>query len=67
MTKALRIENADTSTYDVIVEVWQKRKDGDFLESTHELNNPCQMLLTYIYFDTYIVIKERSKNINVFS
>lgn len=63
MTKAIRIENADTSTYDVIVEEWYKGPDGDKLVQTHTLSNPCQLLQTIICFDKYFVIKERSKSI----
>lgn len=64
MTKLVRIENADLSTYRVVVEIRDKRMvDGtleDVLENVVELNNPCDMtgLECYITSTRYLVIKE---------
>lgn len=65
MTKSVRIENADTSSYKVVVEVWDKSfPDGvpDKLSHTIELNNPCDITPpgTYITSTRYLVVKEKT-------
>lgn len=61
MTKAVRIENADTSDYKVLVQTWDKGFDGapDRLVSEELLPYPTAMTSnTYITSTRYLVIKE---------
>lgn len=61
MTKAVRIENADTSNYKVIVEEWEKGVDGnpDVLVTTHPLTYPTAMTNgVYITSTRYLIVKE---------
>ncbi len=61
MTKAVRIENADTTNKPLVVETWKPGSDGepDHLLSTIPLDCPTAMVSAYIYDDVYIKIKER--------
>lgn len=67
MTKAVRIENADTSDYRVIVQVWDKGAQGpaegefaaDQLVREIELNYPTAMTHDVCITSTrYLIIKE---------
>lgn len=71
MTKRVRIENADTADYKVVVQVWEKGApfpDGlggtnqapDVLVSEKRLDYPCQMTGDDVYLTStrYIVVKE---------
>lgn len=63
MTKQVRVENADLSTYKVIVEVWDKgypEGEPDKLVRTIELNHPTAMTGSdcYITSTRYLVVKE---------
>lgn len=62
MTKRVRIENADTSNYKVVVQVWDKGIDGakDTLAFERYLDNPCQITGDDIYITStrYLVVKE---------
>lgn len=62
MTKHVRIENADTSPYKVVVEVWQKFGDDrpDEIVETINLDYPTQMTGSnvYIHSHRYLVVKE---------
>ncbi len=63
MTKQVRIENADLSTYKVVVEVWDKgypEGEPDKLARTIELNHPTAMTGTdcYITSTRYLVVRE---------
>lgn len=62
MTKHIRVENADTSAYKVIVEVWDvSYVDGmitNRLVETINLDYPCVQIMTYITGTRYLVIKE---------
>ena len=62
MTKSVRIENADTSSFKVIVETWDKGQNGepDTLASTQSLDYPTAMTnsSTYLTSTRYIVVKE---------
>ncbi len=62
MTKHVRIENADTSSYGVTVEVWDKGSNGspDTLARTVELNHPTAMTDSGVYLTStrYLVVKE---------
>lgn len=62
MTKKVRIENADTSDYKVVVQTWDKGQNGepDTLVREHVLGCPCAMTgdETYITSTRYLVVKE---------
>lgn len=63
MTKQVRIENADTAPYRVIVEVWDKgypEGEPDTLAKTIELNHPTAMTGSDVYLTStrYLVVKE---------
>lgn len=62
MTKRVRIENADTSSYKVVVQVWDKGQDGkpDTMAQEILLANPCDMTEAYLYITStrYLVVKE---------
>lgn len=66
MTKRVRIENADTSTYKVIVQVWDKGfPEGapDTLAEEIMLANPCDMTGPNVYLTStrYLVVKEAAE------
>lgn len=60
MTKTVRIENADTSDYKVLVEVWSKGAEGypDTKEREVLLSHPTQMEALGIHSTQYLVVKE---------
>lgn len=60
MTKAVRIENADTSTYKVVVETWLKGGEGtpDTMFKEEVLSHPTALTTGLIHSHQYIVIKE---------
>lgn len=63
MTKKVRIENADLSTYKVVVEIWDKGyPEGapDTLVKTINLDHPTAMTGDDVYLTStrYIVVKE---------
>lgn len=63
MTKTVRIENADTSTYKVIVEVWDRgypEGTEDTLVNTIYLNYPTAMTDANLYITSsrYLIVKE---------
>lgn len=62
MTKLVRVENADTANYKVIVEVWDKGFDGapDALAFSRELAYPTAMTGSDVCLTStrYIVVKE---------
>lgn len=62
MTKKVRIENADTASYKVIVEIWDKGANGvpDTLAKTINLDYPTAMTGDDVYLTStrYIVVKE---------
>ena len=63
MTKRVRIENADTSNYKVVVQVWDKgypEGEPDTLAQEITLNNPCDMTDANVYLTStrYLVVKE---------
>lgn len=63
MTKRVRIENADTSNYKVLVQVWDKgypEGEPDKLAQEITLNNPCDTTGQDVYLTStrYLVIKE---------
>ncbi len=62
MTKRVRIENADTSNYKVIVQIWDKGQDGqpDVMAQEIVLANPTDMTDYNVYITStrYLVVKE---------
>jgi len=59
MTKAIRIENADTSDWEVVVQVWNIHQEGpDALVNEYILKYPTAMLEEYIHGTQYLIIKE---------
>lgn len=62
MTKTVRIENADTSGYKVVVEIYEKsgfQGDApDRLVETLELNHPTAMVAPFITNTRYLVVRE---------
>lgn len=63
MTKRVRIENADTANFKVVVQVWDKgypEGQPDTLVQEIELNNPCDMTdyNCYITSTRYLIVKE---------
>ncbi len=62
MTKKVRIENADTAKYKVIVEIWDKGRDGqpDTLADTKRLDYPTAMTGDDVYLTStrYLIVKE---------
>lgn len=58
MTKRVRIENADNSSFKVLVETWEKHYDGDVLVNRQHLDNPTNMAEAFIHSGRYLLIKE---------
>ena len=71
MTKRIRIENADTANYKVVVQIWDKgglMPDGlggfnqapDKMVQEIVLHNPCDMTDASVYLTStrYLVVKE---------
>jgi hypothetical protein len=63
MTKKIRVENADNSSFKVVVEVWDKGYPAgqpDTLVTTHELPYPTSMTPDSLYITStrYLVVKE---------
>lgn len=62
MTKLVRIENADTSDYKVVVQVWDKGVDGapDTMAEEVFLSHPTAMTDGSVYLTStrYLVVKE---------
>lgn len=62
MTKIVRIENADTSNYKVIVEIWEKGFDGkeDYIVNTVKLDHPTAITGSNVYITStrYLIVKE---------
>lgn len=62
MTKKVRIENADTSDYKVVVQVWDKGMNGapDVMAFERELPYPTAMTGDDIFLTStrYIIVKE---------
>lgn len=62
MTKRVRIENADTSDYKVVVQVWDKGHNGapDTMAFERQLNYPTAITGDDVYLTStrYVIIKE---------
>ena len=63
MTKKIRVENADSSTWKVVVETWRKGVEGepDVKIADRELNYPCDLGDFMIWGDQYLVVKENGE------
>lgn len=62
MTKAVRIENADTHTgFKLLVDVWERCTDKPpELVETLPLPHPTNLLETYVTSTRYLVIREET-------
>lgn len=60
MTKAIRIENADTSDHKVVIEVWHEGHEGEphIFERRIDLSMPTQQITEYVYKGKYLIIRE---------
>lgn len=60
MTKAIRVENADTSSHKVVVQVWEKPVDGGHAKmiEEHPLDIPTAMIEKTIWKGHFLIIKE---------
>ena len=69
MTKKVRIENADTSSHKLVVQVWQKgatMPDGlgginqapDVMANEYAINSPADMVDAYVHSGQYLVVRE---------
>lgn len=59
MTKKVRIENADTASYRVAVDVYQKDADGnDVLQETRVLANPADLGEFTLRSGRHLVVRE---------
>ena len=62
MTKQVRIENADTSSWPVRVTVQHKNAEGEWVDQPGavQIDYPCQMTQQYLTSTRRLVIEERS-------
>jgi hypothetical protein len=58
MTKKVRIENADTSPYKVVVETW----NGDKKSPNDVILNPTDICEAWVYTNQHLVIREAPLN-----
>ena len=62
MTKRIRVENADTSDWKVVVQVWDKGANGspDILAFEERLDHPTFMTSDAVYLTStrYVIVKE---------
>ena len=59
MTKMVRVENADTTSTKLVVEVWvMDQWNRPALEQTFKLDNPTEMACIAIYSKRWLVVKE---------
>lgn len=60
MTKKVRIEDADTSDYKLVVQVWDKGLDGepDAMQSETPFLGPADLRDFYVHSTRYLVVKE---------
>lgn len=66
MTKLVRVENADSSNFKVIVQIWDKgypEGEPHKLYKEIELANPAQMTGPDVYLTStrYLVVKEKTE------
>lgn len=62
MTKQVRIENADTSSWPVRVTVQHKNAEGEWVDQPGavQIDSPCQMTQQYLTSTRRLVIEERA-------
>lgn len=67
MTKNVRVENADNSDYQVVVEVWDKNYSGgpDTLKESKVLSYPTTLDTFGITSSRYLVIREIAKGAQI--
>ena len=58
MTKSVRIENADTAAYKVVVETQEKRGEEWETVETEVLNNPAQLTMKTLWSGRRIIVTE---------
>lgn len=58
MTKSVRIENADTAPYKVVVEVQEKRAEEWVTVDTEVLHNPAQLTSKTLWSGRRIIVTE---------
>lgn len=62
MTKKVRVENADTSNFKVVVQTWDMGVDGapDTMADEQVLSHPASMTRedTYLTSTRYLIVKE---------
>jgi hypothetical protein len=61
MTKAIRIENADTSTYKVVVETWEMLNGEPMKVAENLLPYPTALATITIYSGRWLVVREASE------
>jgi hypothetical protein len=68
MTKTIRVENACSSDYNVVVESWLRGVNGepDKMVCKFPLNNPTALLTETIWDTKYLVVRERYKDEPIF-
>ena len=64
MTKSVRIENADTAPYKVVVEVQEKRGEEWVTVDTEVLHNPAQLALKTLWSGRRIIVTETDSTSN---
>ena len=60
MTKSVRIENADTAPYKVVVEVQEKRGEEWVTVDTEVLHNPANLTMKTLWSGRRIIVTESS-------
>ena len=59
MTKSVRIENADTSNHELVVETWEVDLNGErTLVHATPLTHPTAMATLTVHATRYLVVKE---------
>lgn len=59
MTKKVRIENADTSNYKILVQVWDVKDGDNHLVETKMLNHPTDLVECSIWKGRFLVVREQ--------
>lgn len=61
MTKKVRVEDADTSGFRLIVQLWDKGQNGepDTMSSETTLSGATDLREFHVHASSYLVVKER--------